>query len=124
MKDGNKRLATTLVTRAFENVKRIQLERYHKAKTNEEKDSIELDPFVIFHHAVDNCIPVLHLIPCRRGGITYQVIRDKKFIINADKVTKTLILRVKFLRYMIKHFNRLKQKHTMSFYFAQVKYNQ
>ncbi|XP_012221176.1 small ribosomal subunit protein uS7m [Linepithema humile] len=73
MRDGNKKLATILVTKAFENVKRIQLERYHKAKTNEEKDSIELDPFVVFHRAVDNCTPILHLIPCRKGGITYQI---------------------------------------------------
>lgn len=74
MKNGDKNLARILVTKAFENVKRIQLERYHKAKTDEEKDSIELDPFVIFHHAVDNCTPILKLVPCRKGGITYQVI--------------------------------------------------
>lgn len=74
MKDGNRKLARTLVTKSFEGVKRIQLQRYHKAKTSEEKDNIELDPFVIFHHAVDNCMPVLQLLGCRKGGITYQVI--------------------------------------------------
>ncbi|KAL0107104.1 hypothetical protein PUN28_015562 [Cardiocondyla obscurior] len=73
MKNGNKKLAVTLVTKAFENVKRKQLERYHKAKTSEEKDSIELDPFVIFHKAVDNCTPILQLRGCKKGGITYQV---------------------------------------------------
>lgn len=74
MKNGNKKLATALVAETFEAVKRLQLERYHKATTSEAKDNIELDPFVIFHRAVDNCIPILQLMPCRKGGITYQVI--------------------------------------------------
>ena len=73
MRHGNRSLARTLVTKAFEGIKRIQLQRYHKAKTNEEKDNIELDPFVVFHRAIDNCTPILHLIGCRKGGITYQV---------------------------------------------------
>lgn len=74
MKNGNKKLATTLVQKAFEGVKRIQVERYHKATTSEAKADIELDPFVIFHRAVDNCTPILQLMSCRKGGITYQVI--------------------------------------------------
>lgn len=73
MRHGNKKLARTLLTKAFEEVKRMQLQRYHKAKTDEEKDNIELDPFTVFHQAVDNCTPILHLIGCRKGGITYQV---------------------------------------------------
>ncbi|XP_018044159.1 PREDICTED: 28S ribosomal protein S7, mitochondrial [Atta colombica] len=73
MKNGNKKLATMLVTKTFEGVKRIQLERYHKATTSEAKAEIELDPFVIFHRAVDNCIPILQLTNCSKGGITYQV---------------------------------------------------
>lgn len=73
MRNGNKKLATTLVTNAFESVKRLQLEHYHKA-TSEAKDNIELDPFVIFHRAVDNCTPILQLRSCKKGGITYQVI--------------------------------------------------
>lgn len=73
MKNGNKKLATALVAETFEAVKRLQLERYHKATTSEAKDNIELDPFVIFHRAVDNCIPILQLMPCRKGGITYQI---------------------------------------------------
>lgn len=80
MRHGNRSLARTLVTKAFEGIKRIQLQRYHKAKTNEEKDNIELDPFVVFHRAVDNCTPILHLIGCRKGGITYQVTTCYKVI--------------------------------------------
>lgn len=73
MKNGNKKLATKLITTTFENVKRLQLERYHKATTSEAKAEIELDPFVIFHRAVDNCTPILQLKGHRKGGITYQV---------------------------------------------------
>lgn len=80
MRHGNRNLARTLVTKAFEEIKRIQLQRYHKAKTDEEKENIELDPFVIFHRAVDNCTPILHLIGCRKGGITYQVIIYTKLL--------------------------------------------
>lgn len=74
MKGGNKKLATALVTKTFESVKRQQLERYHKTTTSEAKAEIELDPFVIFHRAVDNCTPILQLRACSKGGITYQVI--------------------------------------------------
>ncbi|TGZ57405.1 small ribosomal subunit protein uS7m [Temnothorax longispinosus] len=73
MKNGNRKLATALVTNTFESVKRLQLERYHKATTSEAKENIELDPFAVFHRAVDNCIPILQLKNYRRGGITYQV---------------------------------------------------
>lgn len=76
MRDGNKVLAKMLITKALENVKRIQLQRYHKAKTEEEKEKIELDPFQVFYTALANSIPVLHLEPCRKGGILYQVIHD------------------------------------------------
>lgn len=76
MRDGDKLLAKKLVTTAFEKAKRIQLKRYHTA-ADEDKESIELDPFVIFHQALNNCTPILQLQPCKRGGITYQVIYDK-----------------------------------------------
>ncbi|CAG0880672.1 unnamed protein product [Darwinula stevensoni] len=57
---------------AFKEVKRIQLEKYHKA-SEEEKRGIELNPQRIFHGAIDNCKPILALIPLKRGGVTYQV---------------------------------------------------
>jgi len=74
MKNGNRSLATALVTKMLEGIKRMQLERYHKTKTEEDKNEIELNPFTIFHQAVDNCTPILYLVPHRKGGITYQVI--------------------------------------------------
>lgn len=73
MEMGKKQLARSLVEKAFENIKRIQIERYHLATSPEAKSKIELDPKVILYKAVENCKPLLQLTPIKRGGITYQV---------------------------------------------------
>lgn len=73
MRHGRKMLARNLVEKTFENIKRMQLEKYHKAKTEEGKTKIELDPKAVFHKAVGNCRPVLSLQPIKRGGVKYQV---------------------------------------------------
>lgn len=73
MKEGKKTLARELVEKAFEQIKRIQLERYQKA-SDEEKNTIELNPRKIFYDAVLNCKPVLTLTPIKRGGVKYQVL--------------------------------------------------
>lgn len=73
MRQGKKELARGLVEKAFEKVKRIQLEKYHKASSEEEKDKITLSPRDIFHKAVENCKPILQLTPIKRGGVRYQV---------------------------------------------------
>ncbi|CAK1547174.1 unnamed protein product [Leptosia nina] len=88
MKMGNKKLARTLVEKAFENIKRIQIERYHLAKTAEDKAKIELSPRVILNKAVENSKPLLQLLPIKRGGITYQVpspITEKRSLFLAIK---------------------------------------
>lgn len=72
MKSGQKVLARDLVEKAFENVKRMQLQKYHQA-TDEDKQKIELNPKTVFYRAVDNCKPLLQLAPIKRGGVTYQV---------------------------------------------------
>lgn len=74
---GKKELARSLVEKAFENVKRSQIERYHLATTEEQKAKIELNPKVILHRAIENCKPLLQLTPIKRGGITYQVNNSK-----------------------------------------------
>lgn len=76
MKDGRKSLARDLVEKAFEKVKRIQLERYHKSSA-EDKNNIELSPKKIFYKAVSNCKPILALTPIKRGGVKYQVCTKK-----------------------------------------------
>ncbi|CAB3224169.1 unnamed protein product [Arctia plantaginis] len=73
MEMGKKSLARSLIEKAFENIKRTQIERYHLASTQQEKDKIELDPKKILHQAIENSKPLLQLTPIKRGGITYQV---------------------------------------------------
>lgn len=88
MEKGNKRLARQLVEKAFENIKRKQIERYHLASTPEEKAKIELNPKDILYKAVENCKPLLQLQPIKRGGITYQVpgpITEKRSLFLAIK---------------------------------------
>ena len=58
----------------MENIKLIQLEKYHKAQNDFERDRIEIDPKKIFHQAIENCKPLLVLQRVKRGGVTYQVI--------------------------------------------------
>lgn len=72
MKDGNKVLARSLMTQTLEAIKRKQFAKYHAASA-EERTSIELNPYVIFHQALKNCEPVLGLISVLRGGHFYQV---------------------------------------------------
>ncbi|XP_046959555.1 28S ribosomal protein S7, mitochondrial isoform X1 [Vanessa cardui] len=88
MKMGNKKLARNLVEKAFENIKRIQIERYHLATTPEEKAKVILNPKDILHKAVENSKPLLQLLPIKRGGITYQVpgpITEKRSLFLAIK---------------------------------------
>ena len=59
--------------KTFENIKHIQVERYNKATTAEEKAKIECNPLTIFHQAVENCKPVLATTKIVKGGVTYQV---------------------------------------------------
>lgn len=61
-----------LSSKTLENIKRKQLEKYHKAPENE-KDTIECNPYVIFHQALKNCQPIIGLSSITRGGKTYQV---------------------------------------------------
>ncbi|CAG9857093.1 unnamed protein product [Phyllotreta striolata] len=81
MRKGDKILARELVETCFENIKRMQIEKYHKTTGEENKAKIDLDPKSIFHKAIENCKPVLMLTPIKRGGVRYQVpvpIKDKK----------------------------------------------
>ncbi|XP_022608060.1 28S ribosomal protein S7, mitochondrial [Seriola dumerili] len=72
MKHGDKILARTIMTQTLENIKRKQVEKYHKAPEGE-KDKIECNPYTIFHQALDNCKPVVGLASIQKGGKFYQV---------------------------------------------------
>ena len=73
MQKGKKANMVIQMKETFANIKRIQLDKYYEAKTDEERAEIELDPLVIFHKAVQNCLPLLITKPVKRGGATYQV---------------------------------------------------
>jgi small subunit ribosomal protein S7 len=73
MKGGQKQLARNLIERCFENIKRIQLEKYNRAQTEEEKSKIETNPLTILHLAIENSRPRLYITPIKRGGVKYQV---------------------------------------------------
>ncbi|XP_063381122.1 small ribosomal subunit protein uS7m [Cydia fagiglandana] len=88
MEMGKKKLARSLVEQAFENIKRMQIERYHLATTPEAKAKIELSPKAILYKAIENAKPLLLLSPIKRGGITYQVpgpITEKRSLFLAIK---------------------------------------
>jgi len=60
-------------SQTLENIKLAQIEKFHKAKSDFERESIEIDPTKIIHHAVDNCKPLLVTKKVHRGGVIYQV---------------------------------------------------
>lgn len=61
-------------SQTLENIKLVQIEKFHKAKTDFERDSIELNPVNILYHAVDNCKPLVITKAITRGGVIYQVL--------------------------------------------------
>ncbi|NP_001354999.1 mitochondrial ribosomal protein S7 S homeolog [Xenopus laevis] len=72
MKGGNKTLSRSIMNQTLEQIKRTQLEKYYKAP-EEEKASIECNPYIIFHQALHNCQPIIGLTSILRGGKSYQV---------------------------------------------------
>ncbi|KAF6721534.1 28S ribosomal protein S7, mitochondrial [Oryzias melastigma] len=72
MTEGNKVLAREIVTQTLENIKRKQVEKYHKSPPGK-KEEIECNPYTIFHTALENCKPVVGLASIQKGGKFYQV---------------------------------------------------
>ncbi|XP_064843023.1 small ribosomal subunit protein uS7m [Oncorhynchus masou masou] len=72
MKDGDKIIAKGIITQTLENMKRKQVEKYHKAPEGK-KAEIECNPYAIFHQALENCKPVIGLASIQKGGKFYQV---------------------------------------------------
>uniref|UniRef100_A0A1I8AVA9 Small ribosomal subunit protein uS7m n=1 Tax=Steinernema glaseri TaxID=37863 RepID=A0A1I8AVA9_9BILA len=73
MKDGKKEIQRRNVLEALEIVKRRQYKMWLRAKTEEEKAAIELDPFAVANKAILNCRPLMKLLGVTRGGTTYRV---------------------------------------------------
>ena len=73
MREGKKQLTHQLINETMYEIKKTQLAKYRAAKTDAERDSIELDPTKIILTAIENCRPVLVAKSMKRGGATYQV---------------------------------------------------
>ena len=59
----------------LENIKHIQVERYHRAvEKGKPTDDIELDPVKIFKQAIENGKPLLVTTKTLVAGTYYQVI--------------------------------------------------
>ncbi|KAM4664257.1 small ribosomal subunit protein uS7m [Discoglossus pictus] len=72
MKGGDKVLSRSIMNNTLEQIKRIQLEKYYKAP-EEERSSIECNPYTIIHKAIENCKPIIGLTSILKGGKSYQV---------------------------------------------------
>ncbi|KAL3053862.1 hypothetical protein OYC64_006235 [Pagothenia borchgrevinki] len=72
MLEGNKILANEIISMTLENIKRKQVDKYHKAPEGK-KEEIECNPYAIFHQALENCKPVVGLASIQKGGKYYQV---------------------------------------------------
>jgi len=57
----------------LEKIKLTQIEKFHKANSDFEREVIELDPKKVIQQAVENCKPLLILKKIHRGGVIYQV---------------------------------------------------
>lgn len=93
MEGGQKVLARNLLEKTLENVKRAQLERYHKAPP-EEKENIEINPRAVLHNAVENCKPLLKLVPIKRGGVTYKVTQLSNVALKSQNLFTYLLFNV------------------------------
>ena len=73
MNDGKKAAARRTLDLTLENIKRIQLEKYHKCSSDSEKEALVLDPVKVLHKAIDHCKPVLTIKFVEKGGVRYKV---------------------------------------------------
>ncbi|KAK0400380.1 hypothetical protein QR680_003469 [Steinernema hermaphroditum] len=68
MKEGKKEISRNNVMSALETVKRRQYKLWARAKTNEEKAQIELNPFAVANKAILNSRPLMKLL-----GVTREI---------------------------------------------------
>lgn len=88
MEGGKKSLARDILEKGFLKMKRAQIERYHLAKTDEEKASIEMNPTTLLIQAIENVRPLMMTIKVKRGGTSYNVpvpVSEKKSYFLARK---------------------------------------
>lgn len=70
MYDGKKTVSQRVMEDTFEQIKKIQINKYRKA---ENKEDVELDPLKIFHTAIANVKPVVGVQTMKKKGKKLQV---------------------------------------------------
>ncbi|KAI6175434.1 Ribosomal-S7 domain-containing protein [Aphelenchoides bicaudatus] len=71
LKEGAKDTAQKSIYRALELIKQRQYRINRNRKPDEPE--VETNPFVIANKALKNCRPLMKLLNCTRGGVTYKV---------------------------------------------------
>lgn len=59
LREGNRELVEELMHKTFRAIKLIQLGKWHRAKTDEERASIECNPIVLLKQAIKNATPIV-----------------------------------------------------------------
>ena len=59
LSDGDRELVENLMDKTFRTIKLIQIGKWHKAKTDEERASIECNPVVLLKKAIKNATPIV-----------------------------------------------------------------
>ena len=73
MRNGRMHLARDLMDKTLAEIKKTQTQRLRDAKSDAEREEIEVDPVTITKVALANMAPVVITRPIKRGGATYQV---------------------------------------------------
>lgn len=72
LKQGKGSIAYQLLRDTLRNIKAVQVKKYHMAP-DDVKPSIEVNPLVIFHQAIENGTPVVGVKSVKKGGATFKV---------------------------------------------------
>ena len=59
LREGNRELVEELIHKTFRTIKLIQIGKYHRAKTDEERASIECNPVTLLKQAIKNATPIV-----------------------------------------------------------------
>jgi hypothetical protein len=59
LREGNRELVEELMEKTFRTIKLIQIGKWHRAKTDEERASIECNPVVLLKQAIKNATPIV-----------------------------------------------------------------
>jgi len=74
VKENDRRTVTReIMYNCLELIKHSQLEKYHQATSQEERDAIETNPYKILHGAMENARPLLKMVQVRKGAVLYRV---------------------------------------------------